>query len=194
MGLWGALPYPIRMKLCVFCGSKKGNDPRWAEAAARLGTELARRGVGLVYGGGGTGMMGVLADAVLAAKGEVIGVIPARLVVAEVAHGGLERLEIVQTMHERKARMEELSDAFMALPGGYGTLDELFEILTWAQLGLHQKPIGLCNVAGYFDPLVRWIEKAQADGFLHARHRALLKIEDDPLRLLDRLAAAIESN
>ncbi len=180
------------MKLCVFCGSKKGNDPRWADSAVRLGTELARRGIGLVYGGRGTGMMGVLADAVLAGKGEVIGVIPASLVLREVAHAGLERLEIVQTMHERKARMAELSDAFLALPGGYGTLDELFEILTWAQLRLHKKPIGLCNVGGYFTALVQWIEQAEAAEFLHARHRALLKVGDDPIKLLNELDAAVE--
>ena len=178
------------MRICVFCGSKKGNDPKWAAAAAQLGTELANRKIGLVYGGGAIGMMGVLADAALAAGGEVIGVIPESLVKPEVAHGGLTRLEVVQTMHQRKARMTEFSDAFLAMPGGYGTLDELFEITTWAQLKLHHKPIGLYNVAGLFDPLIQWLTVAEKEGFLHADHRALLIIDDNLLSLLDKLTAA----
>jgi uncharacterized protein (TIGR00730 family) len=175
------------MRICVFCGSKKGHGSKWLQASEALGRELARRQVGLVYGGGAIGLMGVIADAALAAGGEVIGVIPESLVLPEVAHAGLTRLEVVQTMHQRKARMAELSDAFLAMPGGFGTLDELFEITTWAQLRLHHKPIGLCNLNGFFGPLLAWLELAEAEGFLHSQHRALLKIDDDPLRLLASL-------
>jgi len=161
-------------RVCVFCGSSPGRDPRHVEAARELGTELARRGIELVTGGGGTGMMGAVADAVLAAGGRVQGVIPRLLVQREVAHRALTRLHLVDTMHERKALMAELSDAFVALPGGLGTLDELFEALTWAQLGIHTKPIGVLDVAGYFGPLRALIEHAIEGGFIPAATRPRL--------------------
>lgn len=176
-------------RVCVYCGSSPGDRPLYAEAARSLGRRLAERGLGLVYGGGHVGLMGIVADSVLAAGGEVIGVIPQRLVDAEVAHHGLTRLEVVTSMHERKARMAELADSFIALPGGFGTLDELFEILTWAQLGLHGKPCGLLDVDGYFAPLVAWADRAVNAGFVRSRHRELLMTDDDGDRLLDRLAA-----
>jgi uncharacterized protein (TIGR00730 family) len=163
-------------RLCVFCGSKVGNNPVYAESARALGTALARRGIGLVYGGGHIGLMGTAADAALAAGGEVIGVIPQGMVEQELAHRQLTELRVVRTMHERKALMAELSDAFVALPGGYGTLDETFEILTWAQLGLHAKPVGMWNVAGFFDPLLAWVGQAVRDGFVSERNRGLLRV------------------
>ncbi|MFB9066990.1 TIGR00730 family Rossman fold protein [Pseudofulvimonas gallinarii] len=176
-------------RVCVYCGSSPGNSPVHAGAARALGRRLAERGLGLVYGGGHVGVMGIIADSVLAAGGEVTGVIPQRLVDAEVAHLGLTRLEVVDSMHTRKARMAELSDAFIALPGGFGTLDELFEILTWAQLGLHGKPCGLLNVDGYYTSLVQWIDHAVGEGFVRPRHRDLVMLDDDIDRLLDRLSA-----
>jgi uncharacterized protein (TIGR00730 family) len=174
-------------RLCVFCGSKCGDQPAFAEATRRLGAALVRRGLGLVYGAGHIGLMGVLADAVLEAGGEVVGVIPQALVDKELAHSGLTEMHIVTTMHERKARMADLSDAFAALPGAFGTADELFEILTWAQLGLHAKPIGLLDVDGFFEPLLAWLDHAVRAGFLRARHRQLLLKADEPERLLDLL-------
>ncbi|MBI1917770.1 MAG: TIGR00730 family Rossman fold protein [Planctomycetes bacterium] len=175
-------------RICVFCGSSAGGRPDYAEATTRLGRLLAERGLGLVYGGGHIGLMGVLADAVLAAGGEVIGVIPQSLVDRELAHPGLTELQVVATMHQRKSLMADLSDAFVALPGGYGTLDETFEILTWAQLGLHAKPVGMLNVSGFFDPLLAWIDRAVEDGFLKPQHRELLSLCDEPGELLDALA------
>jgi uncharacterized protein (TIGR00730 family) len=166
---------PMR-RLCVFCGSKVGDNPAYADSARRLGELLAQRGIGLVFGAGHIGLMGVLADACLGAGGEVIGVIPQELVDRELAHGRLTELHVVDTMHQRKALMADLSDAFVALPGGYGTLDELFEILTWAQLGLHEKPVGLWNVAGFFDPLLMWIAQAVREGFISERNHALLRV------------------
>jgi uncharacterized protein (TIGR00730 family) len=148
---------------------------------------MARRGLGLVYGGGHVGLMGVLADTILRGGGEVIGVIPQALVDRELAHGGLTELHVVGTMHQRKALMADLADGFVALAGGYGTADELFEILTWSQLGLHAKPIGILNVAGFFDPLLAWIDQAVHEGFLRSEHRRLLQEEGDPSRLLDLL-------
>jgi uncharacterized protein (TIGR00730 family) len=177
-------------RLCVFCGSRTGSHPDYADAARRLGTALARRGIGLVFGAGHIGMMGVLADAVLAAGGEAIGVIPQWLVDAELAHGRLTRLHIVGSMHERKALMADLAGGFLALPGGYGTLEELFEIVTWKQLRLHHKPIGLYNVAGFFDPLLAWIDRAIAEDFIRPHYRDLLVVSDDVETLLDRLLAA----
>ncbi|EGK70388.1 Putative lysine decarboxylase [Methyloversatilis universalis FAM5] len=177
------------MRVCVFCGSRSGDDPVHADATRRLGTLLASRGHGLVYGGGHIGLMGVVADAVLAAGGEAIGVIPHHLQQLEVAHPGLTQLHVVDSMHTRKALMADLADAFIAAPGGFGTLDELCEILTWAQLGLHRKPAGLLNVAGYFDPLLAMFDQAVSAGFLSPAHRALILSDDDPARLLDRLAA-----
>jgi uncharacterized protein (TIGR00730 family) len=176
-------------RICVYCGSSPGDRPVYAEQARELGRRLAARGLGLVYGGGHVGLMGTIADATLAAGGEVIGIIPQRLVDAELAHRGLTSLEIVDSMHARKARMAELSDAFIALPGGFGTLDELFEILTWAQLGLHGKPCGLVEVENYFAPLVAWADGAVAAGFVRPAHRDLLMIDTDQERLLERLAA-----
>src|SRR5436305_2230067 len=174
-------------RLCVFCGSSTGLNPRYADEATILGALLVRRGWSLVYGGGHVGLMGVLADAVLAAGGEAVGVIPQALVDRELAHGGLTRLDVVASMHERKARMADLSDGFIALPGGFGTADELFEILTWAQLGLHSKPIGLLNVAGFFDSLCAWLDRTVREGFLKPKHRGLLLEGDNPEQLLDRL-------
>lgn len=176
-------------RICVYCGSSPGDRPVHAALARSVGEMIARRGLSLVFGGGRVGLMGVVADAALAAGGEVIGVIPQRLIDAEVAHAGLTRLDVVASMHERKARMAELSDAFIALPGGFGTLDELFEILTWAQLGLHGKPCGLIDVDGYYAPLVAWADAAVAAGFVRPAHRRLLMIDTDPAALLERLAA-----
>ncbi len=174
-------------RLCVFCGSALGTDARIAKAARLLGTLLVHRGWGLVFGGGHIGLMGALADAVLQAGGEAIGVIPQTLVERELAHAGLTDLHVVDTMHQRKALMADLSHAFIALPGGYGTADELFEILTWAQLKIHAKPIGLLNINGYFDPLLAWIDRAVADGFVQPACRDLLRVEDEAARLLDRV-------
>jgi len=173
--------------LCVFCGSAKGNKLVYAEEARRLGQALARAGVTLVFGAGHIGLMGVLADAVLEAGGKAIGVIPKVLMDRELAHLGLTQLHIVDTMHQRKALMADLSDGFIALPGGYGTLDETFEILTWAQLGIHARPIGLLNTAGYFDPLLAWIDRAVEDGFIRTEHRALLNVATSPDELLEAL-------
>jgi len=171
--------------ICVFCGSSRGGPPVYAEAAGRLGRAMVQRGQGLVYGGGHIGLMGVLADAVLAAGGRVIGVIPQALVEKELAHGRLTELHVVDTMHQRKALMADRADAFLALPGGFGTADELFEILTWAQLGLHTKPIGLLNVAGFFDPLLAWIDHSVREGFLRTENRELLLISADAEELLE---------
>jgi uncharacterized protein (TIGR00730 family) len=176
-------------RVCVFCGSASGLRPLYAEEARQLGSLLAACGLELVFGAGHIGLMGVLADAVLSADGRAIGVIPQSLVDRELAHGKLSELHVVETMHQRKALMADLSDAFLALPGGYGTLDELFEILTWAQLGIHAKPIGLLNTAGFFDPLLAWVDHAVAEGFIKAKHRALLLVESDPAAVLDRLTA-----
>jgi uncharacterized protein (TIGR00730 family) len=174
-------------RVCVFCGSSAGNRPEYADAARHLGAALVRRGLGLVYGGGHIGLMGVVADAVLRAGGEAIGVIPQALVERELAQGGLTRLEVVDTMHQRKARMADLADGFVALPGGFGTCDELFEILTWSQLGLHAKPVGLLNVAGFFDPLRAWLDHMVRESFLKEEHRRLLLEADDPERLIEVL-------
>jgi hypothetical protein len=157
--------------VCVYCGSNAGARPVYAERAAILGTRLAREGLALVYGGGNVGLMGIVADAALAAGGDVIGVIPEQLVRWEVAHEGLSRLEIVANMHERKARMFDLSDAFIALPGGFGTLDEMFEMLTWRQLGLGDKPCAFFDVEGYFAPLAEMLDHMVAERFLHADQR-----------------------
>lgn len=177
------------MRLCVFCGSKNGARPEYGAAAKTVGRLLAERGVGLVYGGGHVGLMGVLADATLAAGGQVFGVIPRSMVESELAHLQLTQLDIVDTMHQRKARMAELCDAFLALPGGYGTMEELFEVVTWAQIRLHAKPIGLLNVAGYYDGLLKWIEHAISDGFIAAKHLALIRVGVEPGELIDKLLA-----
>ncbi len=175
-------------RLCVFCGSSNGGPPIYAEAARELGATLARKRWGLVYGAGNVGLMGVLADAVLAAGGEVTGVIPEALVAKELAHRGLTELHIVGSMHERKALMAELADGFVALPGGFGTLDEFCEILTWAQLGLHAKPCGLLNVAGFFDPFLQQVARGVSEGFIRTEHQGLFVVETRPAKLLQALA------
>lgn len=177
-------------RVCVFCGSQSGARPEYAAAAREVGELLAGSGLGVVYGGGRVGLMGTLADAALEAGGEVIGVIPRGLMEREVGHPRLSSLEVVDSMHHRKARMAELADAFIALPGGYGTLEELFEALTWCQLGIHAKPSGLLNVAGYFDGLRLQLECAVAEGLLRPLHAGLLLIDTDAPRLLERLETA----
>ena len=178
------------MRICVFCGSSPGARPAYLAAARELGELLAARGIGLVYGGASVGLMGELADAVLAAGGEAIGVIPGRLLDREIAHAGLTELHVVETMHERKALMAELSDAFVMLPGGAGTLDEFFEALTWRQLGLHSKPLALLDVDGFVGPLLALADHLVAEGFVLPEFRALLLVERDPAALLDRLVAS----
>jgi uncharacterized protein (TIGR00730 family) len=181
---------PITQRICVFCGSALGANAAYRQSAASLGAELASRGLGLVFGGGKVGLMGVVADATLAGGGHAIGVIPSFLSSREIAHDGLPDLRVVGSMHERKALMANLSDAFVVLPGGMGTLDEMCEILTWAQLGLHQKPVGLLNTNGYFDEFVAFLDRAVAEGFVRAEHRRLLVVETDPVELLIQLTAA----
>jgi uncharacterized protein (TIGR00730 family) len=176
--------------VCVFCGSNSGTGVAYADAARSLARAIARRRLALVYGGGSIGLMGILADAALEAGGNVIGVTPRRLVEREVAHGGLTELRVVETMHERKALMADLSDAFVSLPGGLGTLDETFEMLTWIQLGYHRKPCALLEVNGYFEQLTAFLDHAVEQRFLTAEHRAMLIIERDPEAVLDRLASA----
>ena len=175
-------------RVCVFCGSRDGTRDQYVGSARQMGQALARRGIGLVYGGGGIGLMGILADAALSAGGDVVGVIPEALMAREVAHGGLTDLRIVASMHERKALMAELSDAFVALPGGFGTLEEFCEALTWAQLGIHRKPCGLLNVEGFFDPLLSFFNHAVRERFVSPDHRSLVVVEEDPERLLDALS------
>ncbi|MCP9758368.1 TIGR00730 family Rossman fold protein [Aquitalea sp. S1-19] len=173
--------------ICLFCGSRHGARPEYAEAARAFGSELAKRGITLVYGGGNVGLMGVAADACLAAGGKVIGVIPEFLKSKEVAHLGLTELYITDSMHVRKAKMAELSDAFIALPGGFGTFDELFEILTWAQLAVHDKPVGLLNVAGFFDPLLAMTRHAVDEGFARPENLSLFAAEKHLPELLHAL-------
>jgi len=180
---------PVVPRIAVFCGSRAGNDPAYAEAAAALGRALAGRGCELVYGGAHVGLMGIAADTVLARGGRVTGVIPASMVDRELAHRGVTDLRIVGGMHERKALMASLADAFLVLPGGMGTLDELCEILTWAQLGLHRKPCGLLNVAGFYDHFLRHLDHCVAAALLRPEHRALVLEGSEPARLLDRMAA-----
>jgi uncharacterized protein (TIGR00730 family) len=174
--------------VCVYCGSNAGARPAYAGAARALGTEIASRGIRMVFGGGSVGLMGVVADAALAAGGEVIGVLPASLFGVEVAHAGLTAMHRVGSMHERKALMTDLSDAFIAMPGGFGTYDELFEATSWAQLGIHRNPIGLLDVDDYFAPLRAMVERAVTDGFIKPEHAALLQYERDAPVLLDRLS------
>lgn len=175
--------------ICVFCGSNPGANPAYAAAARELGGALAGKGIRLVYGGGSVGLMGELADAVLAAGGRVTGVIPRALWAREVGHRGLDDLRIVDTMHERKALMADLADAFIALPGGLGTLEEIFEIWTWAQLGLHEKPCGFLNVDGYFTSLFAFLDRAVEDALLRPQHRAMAVVENDVGAMLTRLDA-----
>lgn len=175
-------------RLCVFTGSSPGGDPAYAAAAGELGRALAGHGIGLVYGGASVGLMGAVADAALEAGAEVVGVIPQTLVDREIAHPGLSELRVVGSMHERKALMAELTDAFVALPGGAGTLEELFEVWTWAQLELHTKPIGLLNVDGFYAPLLAMVDHMIDEGFLKPPYRDLLLVDDDLKRLLARFA------
>ena len=176
-------------KICVFCGSNLGIRPVYRTAAERLASLLVRRGIDLVYGGGNIGLMGVLADTVLASGGKVTGVIPESLMAREVGHRGLAELRVVSSMHERKALMSDLSDAFIALPGGFGTFEEFCEVVTWSQLGIHEKPCGLLNVNGYYDPLLRLFDNAVREGFLHPDNRALVLDAGDPEHLLEKMAA-----
>jgi uncharacterized protein (TIGR00730 family) len=174
--------------VCVFCGSNGGADPAYLDAAARTGRELAQRGLRLVYGGGKVGMMGAIADAAVAAGGDVVGVIPQQIFDLEIGHEGLGELRVVGSMHERKALMAELADAFVALPGGIGTFEELFEVFTWAQLGLHRKPLGLLDVADYYAPLEAMLDHAVGQRFLRSETRAMLVRDDSLGGLLERFA------
>lgn len=173
--------------ICVFCGASPGGNPVYTQAAADLGRTLAQTGITLVYGGGAVGLMGVVADAALAAGGEVIGIIPQSLERAEVGHKGLTRLEVVDGMHARKARMAELSDAFIALPGGLGTLEELFEVWTWAQLGYHSKPLGLLEVNGFYAKLIGFLDHLVDERFVREPHRTLLQVREDAHSLLEAM-------
>ena len=175
--------------VCVFCGSSPGARPAYRAVAERLGATLAKRGVTLVYGGAAVGLMGVLADAALAHGGDVVGVLPHALLAKEIAHEGLSELRVVDSMHERKRQMADLADAFVALPGGVGTLEETFEVWTWTQLGLHAKPCALLDVEGFFAPLLAFLDRAVDERFLRPEHRAMLLVGDEPEPLLDRLAA-----
>jgi uncharacterized protein (TIGR00730 family) len=178
-------------RVCVYCGSSDKIRSRYLVMAGEMGRALIRRDMQLVFGGGGTGMMGSLADAVLEGGGHVIGVVPESFNTPQLVHHGLSDLRIVRTMHERKARMVEISDAFVALPGGFGTLEELFEILTWAQVGLHKKPVGVLDMDDYFDPIFKWIEQARREGFIYDEHRTLLLRDSNPDKLLNRLVTYI---
>jgi uncharacterized protein (TIGR00730 family) len=175
--------------ICVYCGSRPGSSIAFAEAARSVGTEIGRRGWRLVYGGGSAGLMGIVADAALAAGAEVVGVIPQTLMERELGHRELTELHVVQTMHERKLMMAERADAFLALPGGIGTFEELFEVWSWRQLGYHDKPLGLLNVGNYYDGFLAMMGQAQAAGFVTQAQHALLQVDDVPPRLLDTLAA-----
>lgn len=177
--------------VCVFCGSAAGSNPTYASAARELGVELVRRGLGLVYGGGKVGLMGEVAASVSRAGGTVVGVIPHALSVKEIAYTEATELVVVDTMHARKALMADRADAFVALPGGYGTCDELFEILTWAQLGIHRKPVGLLNVNGFFTRLLGWLDHVVGEGLLRPKHRDLVLVSDSVPDLLDRLASYV---
>ncbi len=174
-------------RICVYCGSQVGKDPIYRQGAAELGRLMVQSGIGLVYGGGSIGLMGVIADSMLAEGGEVIGVIPDALATKELVHPGVKDMRQVRTMHDRKALMSQLADAFIALPGGYGTFEELLEAITWNQLGLQRKNIGLLNIGGYFDPLVRFIDHAVQEGFIKKSQRELFLVEDRPEMMLERL-------
>ena len=181
---------PRIQQLCVFCGSSSGSRPIYAEAAAELGRELVKSGVTLVFGGGRVGLMGIVADSVLAAGGQAIGVMPRALVEKEIAHTSLTKLHVVESMHQRKALMADLADAFLLLPGGYGSWEEFLEVVTWLQLGIHRKPCALLNVAGYYDALLSQTSHARAEGFLHPAHKEMLIVEENPARLVGRLEDA----
>jgi uncharacterized protein (TIGR00730 family) len=174
-------------RVCVFCGASSGQRPAYAQAARGFGSAVAARGLGLVYGGGRVGLMGAVADGALGSGGEVVGVIPQALVERELAHGGLTELHVVGSLHERKALMADLADAFVALPGGFGTLDELMEQLTWSQLGLHAKPVGLLDVEGFWRPLIALARHATDEGFVRESDLGAIAVGDEPEALLDRL-------
>ena len=182
---WTANPADVPANICVFCGSKSGIKPTYRNSAVNLGAAVGRRGLGLVYGGGNIGLMGALADAALNNGAKVVGVIPSALDEKELGHGGLHELVVVDDMHERKATMAQRADAFVALPGGFGTLEELFEVIAWSQLGFHQKPIALLNAAGYFDHLLSFLDHVRNEGFLRPVHRDLLLVKAEPDCLLD---------
>jgi len=175
-------------RVCVFCGSSTGNKPEYAVGARELGLVLAKQNIDLVYGGGHVGLMGIVADAAMSAGAKAIGIIPRCLADKEVAHKGLTELKVVHTMHERKAQMSELSDGFIAMPGGFGTLEELFEVITWAQLGIHKKPFGLFNVGGYFDKLIEFMDFQVAEGFVPQRHRDMIIVADEAEQLVELLS------
>ncbi len=177
-------------RICVFCGSSSGTDPKYIESAEELGRKLVEQGYGLVYGGASIGTMGAVADAVLSAGGEVVGVIPQSIADMEVAHTGLSKLEVVADMHQRKARMMQLSDGFISMPGGLGTLEELFEVLTWAQLGLHKKPSALLNLDGYYDSLLEFLDNARDQGFAKQAHIDTLAVSPTVEAILPALMAA----
>jgi len=182
----------VKGKICVFTGSRYGGRSEYAEEARQLGRTLVTRGYGLVYGGGNVGLMTVIADTVLSLKGHVVGVIPDALVTKEVAHQGLSEMRVVSSMHERKAVMAEVSDGFIAMPGGIGTMEEYFEVLSWAQLGIHNKPCGMLNTGGYFRHLIDFLDHAVGEDFLKPKHRSLLIIEDEAEKLMDRLDAFLD--
>ncbi|MFC3136144.1 TIGR00730 family Rossman fold protein [Microbaculum marinum] len=179
------------MRICIFCGSSAGNDPKFAEAAVATGRLLAREGVGIVYGGGKVGLMGIVADAALAAGGSVTGIIPQSLVDSELAHAGLTDLHVVTSMHDRKTMMADLSDGFIALPGGAGTLEEIFEQWTWGQLGIHTKPCGFLDVDGYYRPIGEMVARMVENGFLKPEYAAMLRFETDPAALLAAFRAYV---
>src|ERR1700742_4667334 len=181
---------PVQLSsVAVYCGSNPGLDPAYARAATQLGQTLAASGIALVFGGGHVGLVGTVSDAVLAGGGQAHGVITEALEGKELAHRGLTSLRVTATMHERKAAMADLADGFIMLPGGFGTYDEFFEVLTWTQLGIHVKPCGILDVAGFFDPLRAMLDRAVTGGFVHPAHRDMVLVDDDPATLLDRLAA-----
>lgn len=177
----------MTLSLCVYCGSRTGADPAYRDAAVAVGTLIGRGGWQLVYGGGRAGLMGLVADAALAANARVVGVIPSSLMERELGHVGLHELHVVETMHERKHMMAERSDAFLALPGGIGTFEELFEVWTWRQLGYHDKPLGLLNVGGYYDTLLDFLDLTERQGFVNSAQRQLLQVDSEPERLLATL-------
>jgi uncharacterized protein (TIGR00730 family) len=178
-------------RLCVYCGSSSGSNPVYLSAARELGDLLVQQEIGLVYGGSSLGIMGAIADTMLEGGGNVTGIIPNALHGKEIAHTGLTELHVVDSMHERKSLMAVLSDGFIAMPGGFGTLEEIIEVITWGQLGFHEKPCGLLNVAGYFDQLLAFLDHSQAQGFLHAEHRRILLVADEPAGLLEQFAAYV---
>jgi len=181
---------PANHSICVYCGSRPGTDPAYADAARRVGERIGQHGWQLVYGGGRAGLMGIVADAALAAGARVVGVIPESLMLKEVGHRGLTELHVVQTMHQRKMMMAERSDSFLALPGGIGTFEELFEVWSWRQLGYHDKPLGLLNTNAYYDDLIGFLHTSARRGLMTAEQLALLHVDDDPLAMLDHLGTA----